>query len=59
MTESCGLPQVAPDARTFRALDHTITEVRAGFADMPPEALEALIAEAVAAASAAVPVDAG
>jgi hypothetical protein len=33
----------------WRVLDQTMAEARAKFADMPPEALEALIDEAVTA----------
>jgi len=35
--------------RRWRVLDQTLAEARSKFADMPPEALEAMIDEAVAA----------
>jgi hypothetical protein len=34
------------DASQWRVLDQTITEARTGFADLPPEAVEALADEA-------------
>ena len=37
------------DALRWRALDQTITEVRTGFADLPAEATDTLINEALAA----------
>ena len=44
------LSKFVEDAVRWRVLDQTITEVRGKFADLPPEELEALIAEAVSSA---------
>jgi hypothetical protein len=43
------LSKFIEDAVKWRVLDQTMAEARAKFADMPPEALEALIDEAVTA----------
>ena len=43
------LSKFIEDAVKWRVLDQTIAEARAGFADMPAEAVEALAEEAVAA----------
>ena len=43
------LSKFIEEAVKWRVLDQTMAEARANFADMPPEALEALIDEAVAA----------
>ena len=44
------LSKFVEDAVRWRVLDQTITEVRGKFADLPPEELEALIAEAISSA---------
>ncbi len=43
------LSRFIEDAVKWRVLDQTMAEARAGFADMPSEAVEALADEAVAA----------
>ena len=43
------LSKFIEDAVRWRVFDQTLAEARAGFADMPPEALQALIDEAVTA----------
>ena len=43
------LSKFIEDAVKWRVLDQTMTEARAGFADLPGEAVEALAEEAVAA----------
>jgi hypothetical protein len=43
------LSKFIEDAVRWRVFDQTLAEARAGFADIPPEALEALIDEAVTA----------
>jgi len=43
------LSKFIEDAVKWRVLDQTMAEARAGFADMPPEDVEALANEAVAA----------
>ena len=43
------LSKFIEDAVKWRVLDRTIAEVRGKFADLPPEQLESLIDEAVAA----------
>ena len=40
-------PDRLPEAGTWSALDQTVAEVRAGFADLAPEAVEVLAQEAV------------
>jgi hypothetical protein len=42
------LSKFIEDAVRWRVLDRTVAEARGKFADMPPEALDALIEEAVA-----------
>ncbi len=49
MTED-DLPKFIEEAVRWRVLDQTIAEARAGFADLPPEELDAVIGEALAAA---------
>ena len=44
-----GLSKFIEDAVKWRVLDQTMAEARAGFADLPPKAVEALADEAVAA----------
>jgi len=44
------LSKFIEDAVKWRVLDRTLAEVRGKFADMPPQELDALIEEAVAAA---------
>ena len=44
------LSKFIEEAVKWRVLDQTIAEARGQFADMPPEQLESLIGEAVAAA---------
>jgi hypothetical protein len=44
------LSKFIEDAVKWRVLDQTIAEARSKFADLPPDELEALLAEAVAAA---------
>ncbi len=44
------LSKFIEDAVKWRVLDQTLAEARGKFADLPPEALEALIDEAVSAA---------
>ncbi len=48
------LSKFIEDAVKWRVLDRTLAEARSRFADMPPEALDSLIDEAVAATRAAV-----
>ena len=43
------LSKFIEDAVKWRVLDQTMAEARAGFADLPPEAVEALADEAVTA----------
>ncbi len=43
------LSKFIEDAVKWRVLDQTVAEARAGFADMPSDAVEALADEAVAA----------
>jgi hypothetical protein len=43
------LSKFIEEAVKWRVLDQTIAEARGKFADMPPEDIEALVAEAVAA----------
>jgi len=43
-------PQRGKDTEKWRALDRTMTEARGKLADLPPEALRAVLDEAVAAA---------
>ena len=43
------LSKFIEDAVRWRVLDQTVTEARAAFADLPPDELQAMIAEAVAA----------
>jgi len=43
------LSKFIEDAVKWRVLDQTMAEARAGFADLPPEAIEALADEAVTA----------
>ena len=43
------LSKFVEDAVKWRVLDQIMAEARAGFADMPPDAVEALAGEAVAA----------
>ena len=43
------LSKFIEDAVKWRVLDQTMAEARAGFADMPSDAVEALAAEALAA----------
>jgi hypothetical protein len=43
------LSKFIEDAVRWRVLDQTMAEARAGFADMPPEDVEALVNEAVVA----------
>ena len=43
------LSKFIESAVRWRVFDHTLTEARKPFADMPPEAAQALIAEAVKA----------
>jgi hypothetical protein len=47
------LSKFIEDAVKWRVLDQTMAEARGGFADMPEEALESLIDEAVTATRAA------
>ncbi len=49
------LSKFIEDAVKWRVLDQTITEARGKFADMPPDTLEALLRDAVAAARIAPP----
>ena len=44
------LSRFIEDAVRWRMLDQSMAEARAGFADLPPEAVETLADEAVAAA---------
>jgi hypothetical protein len=44
------LSKFIEEAVKWRVLDQTVAEVRSKFADLPPEELEAVIEEAVAAA---------
>jgi hypothetical protein len=44
------LSKFIEEAVKWRVLDQTIAEARSKFADLPPDELEALLAEAVAAA---------
>ena len=44
------LPRFIEDAVKWRMLDQTLTEARAAFADLPPDELDRLLDEAVAAA---------
>ena len=44
------LSKFIEEAVKWRVLDQTMTEARAKFSDVPPETLESLIEEAVAAA---------
>ncbi len=44
------LSKFIEDAVKWRVFDQTLAEVRGKFADMPPEKLESLLADAVAAA---------
>jgi hypothetical protein len=44
------LSKFIEEAVKWRVLDQTVAEARGKFADMPPEALESIIDEAVAAA---------
>ncbi len=53
------LSKFIEEAVKWRVLDQTMAEARGKFADMPPEAAEALIDEAVAATRAAHPLRAG
>ena len=53
--EDGDLPAFVEEAVRWRVLDQAIIEARSGFADLTPEATEALIDEAVAAARAALP----
>ncbi len=43
------LSKFIEDAVKWRVLDQTMAEARAGFADLPPDAVETLVDEAVAA----------
>lgn len=43
------LSKFIEDAVKWRVLDQTMAEARAGFADLPPDAVQALADEAVAA----------
>ena len=43
------LSKFIEDAVRWRVLDQTVAEARAGFADLPPDALQAMIDEAVEA----------
>ena len=43
------LSKFIEDAVKWRVLDQTMAEARAGFADLPPDAVEALVDEAVTA----------
>lgn len=43
------LPRFIEDAVKWRMLDQTLTEARAAFADLPPDELDRLLDEAVAA----------
>lgn len=43
------LSKFIEEAVKWRVFDQTVTEVRSKFADLPPEELEALIDEAIAA----------
>ena len=42
------LSKFVEDAVKWRVLDHTMAEARAGFADLPSDAIKALADEAVA-----------
>jgi len=53
------LSKFIEEAVKWRVFDQTLAEARSKFADMPPEELEALIDEAVAATRAANPPKAG
>lgn len=44
------LSKFVEDAVKWRVFDQTIAQARSGFSDMPADELEALVAEAVAAA---------
>ncbi len=44
------LSKFIEEAVKWRVFDQTVTEARSKFADMPPEALESIISEAVDAA---------
>jgi hypothetical protein len=46
------LSKFIEDAVKWRVFDQTLAEVRGKFADMPPDQLDSLIADAVAAARA-------
>jgi hypothetical protein len=53
------LSKFIEEAVKWRVLDQTMAEARGRFADMPPEALEALIDEAVTATRKAHPLTTG
>jgi Ribbon-helix-helix domain len=53
------LSKFIEEAVKWRVFDQTLAEARSKFADLPPEELEALIDEAVAATRAAHPLKAG
>jgi hypothetical protein len=53
------LSKFIEDAVQWRVLDQTIAEARRKFADLPPDELDALLAEAVAAACSPSPPKAG
>jgi hypothetical protein len=53
------LSKFIEEAVKWRVFDQTLAEARSKFADMPPEELEVLIDEAVAATRAANPPKAG
>jgi hypothetical protein len=53
------LSKFIEEAVKWRVLDQTLAEVRSKFSDMPPDELEALIDEAVAAARQTKPHQAG
>ena len=48
--EEADLPKFVEDAVKWRVLDQTISEARAGFADMPADEVESLVTEALNAA---------
>lgn len=52
MTRQNDPAKAGPQAAKWQAFDRTIADARTGFADMPAEALEALVVEATAAARA-------
>jgi hypothetical protein len=53
------LSKFIEDAVKWRVLDQTLVEARGKFADLPPDELDALLAEAVAAARTPNPPKAG